>query len=125
MPTPTTHDEHGTPTKAFKRLPSWAQKEIMSLKRKAAEAEAYAREALLTVSDPSTRVFLAHFERPDIPLPPDARVLFKLADGVEIEVAVHDVREGSISVRTGGLAAPFLGCFPESSNVVRVGVVPR
>lgn len=112
-------------SEAFARLPKWAQAEMTRLRRQLAEAESYAEEIRLEALDPDTKIFLAQYERPDVPLPADSRVLFKLADDVEIEVAVDDVREGSISVRTGGLAARFLGCFPESSNVVRVGTVPR
>lgn len=123
MSTPTTHDEHGTPTEAFKRLPIWARREIMSLKRRAAEAEAYAEEALLKVADPETKIFLAQYERPDVPLPANSRVLFKLDDNVTIEVT-PDGRDNSITVRGNGFGVGALGVYPEVSNSVRVGVIP-
>lgn len=111
-------------SEAFARLPKWAQAEMTRLRRQWVEAEAYAEETLLKVADPETKIFLAQYERPDVPLPARSRVLFKLGNNATIEVTPSG-RDNSITIRGNGFGIGALGIYPEVTNSIRVGVVPR
>lgn len=111
-------------SEAFARLPKWAQAEMTRLRRQLAETESYAEEIRLEALAPATKVFLAQHERPDVPLPARSRVLFKLDNDVEIEVVPSD-HDDSITVRGTGFGVNALVVYPEVTNSVRVGVLPR